>query len=73
MTRRNGTNADAGSGPAASDPRRNETTPGERSRVAPAPYAAPRLIVYGTVGRLTAAGGRKGRNDKAVKHSRTGF
>ena len=73
MIPRNRTNADAGSGPAVSDTRRSEATSGERSRAAPGAYAAPRLIVYGTVGGLTAAGGRKGKNDKAVKHSRTGF
>jgi hypothetical protein len=36
-------------------------------------YAPPRLLVYGTIRTLTATGGRVGKNDKAVKHSRTGF
>lgn len=36
-------------------------------------YAPPSLVVYGMVGDLTSSGGRKGKNDKAVKHSKTGF
>ncbi len=36
-------------------------------------YAPPRLLVYGVVRDLTASGGRFGKHDKAVKHSRTGF
>jgi hypothetical protein len=36
-------------------------------------YAAPHLQVYGVVENLTSSGGRIGKNDKAVKHSRTGF
>jgi len=36
-------------------------------------YVPPRLLVYGVVRDLTASGGRVGKNDKAVRHSRTGF
>ena len=36
-------------------------------------YVPPRLLVYGVVRDLTASGGRIGKNDKAVRHSRTGF
>ncbi len=36
-------------------------------------YVPPRLLVYGVVRDLTASGGRVGKHDKAVKHSRTGF
>lgn len=36
-------------------------------------YAPPRLLVYGMVRDLTSSGGRIGKNDKAVRHSRTGF
>ncbi|MGH7668926.1 MAG: hypothetical protein ACRENQ_05475 [Gemmatimonadaceae bacterium] len=36
-------------------------------------YAPPSLLVYGVVRDLTSSGGRKGKKDKAVKHSKTGF
>ena len=53
----------------------DERSPVGRHAVSPhaGTYVPPRLLVYGVVRDLTASGGRIGKNDKAVRHSRTGF